>query len=59
MNMVTIKQAADELGCSVANIYQTIRRRGLTTKRMKVSKKYTVKKDTYELHVDLDLLRKE
>jgi excisionase family DNA binding protein len=59
MEMVTIAQAAEALKCSRANVYQMIKRRGLNTRRMKVTKKYEVKRDTYEIHVDLDLLRKE
>lgn len=55
-NMVTIAEAAKELGCSKANVYQTIKRHKIPTeKKPRNLRAYTVRVVQTQ-HVDLDVL---
>ncbi len=57
-NMVTIAEAAKELGCSKANVYQQIKRHKIPTeKRARNLRAYSVRV-VHTKHVDLDELKR-
>ena len=57
--MVTVAEAAEVLGCTKANIYQLIKRRGIEPVKMRVSIDQTYQRKIWVQHIDLEKLQEE
>ena len=56
--MVTVAEAAKELGCSKANIYELLKTNNVKTERVTKEIEYTTKQRVTTMIFDLDDLRK-
>ncbi len=57
--LVTIAEAAKALGCSRANVYQLIKKRGIETERRPRSVPASYTRRIWVKHVDLEKLQEE